>query len=127
MYLQQLSEQLGKLWKGIIVMAKKTITARTYVGGTPMAKVTWETNDGSELGKKFVRLTVDEITSWMRTVIVPVGVSWAVTYTDGYEELSFGADDTDADVEVKIDGESVGTTNNITTTMWDWLETKGWY
>lgn len=111
-------------------MAKKTITVRTYIGGNPMAKVTYETNEDNKFGKKFVRLTLDEVVTWMITSIVPDDASWAVTYTDGNEELAFSANSPKAKkMTIEIDGEKVTETESkdITLTMWEWLKTKGWY
>ncbi len=111
-------------------MAKKNIVARMYIGGTPVGKVTYETDTDIRDGKRLARLVLDEFADF--TCTMSDGKSWAITYTDGEDEFAFSSAGNPYDVDVEINGEKIDTLENVysaqrTESMWSWLREKGWY
>lgn len=107
----------------------KTITARLYASGSPLGRMTYETGEHNDLGKKMARVFLDEIVDWVRN-ICDKEPSWAVTFTDGDSELAFTSADKRTEMNIEIDGEAIGKANINTTfkatVMWDWMREKGW-
>lgn len=112
-------------------MAKKTIVARTYIAGEPIGKFTYDTNENNELGKKMARLFLDELVGYVRAMRDDEKASWAITYTDGEEELTYRNGRTKDDIVIEIDGERSRQINAYTSertqVMWQWLAERGWY
>ena len=109
----------------------KTITARLYIGGESIGRVTYETRKDSKCGSKIARLVLDEFTSFTKTVAEAEDESWAVTYTDGEEEFAFVSTRNEDEMEIEINGKVVEVMPTDTVrkveAMWDWLRERGWY
>ena len=111
-------------------MAKKIIVARMYIDGTPVGKVTYETNTDIRDGKRLARLVLDEFADF--TCTMSDGKHWAITYTDGEDEFAFSSAGNQYNVDVGMNGEKIGTLEDVysakrTESMWSWLQEKGWY
>lgn len=113
----------------------KKITARIYISGDPVSKVTYQTSENSFYGKQLARLVLDEFVGFTQNVAYDSNgnaESWAITYTDGDSELAFTSLTNTHEVGVEIDGERVGTVDDAyrierTEKMWEWLRKRGWY
>lgn len=111
-------------------MAKKKITARIYIAGKAIAKVTYETRDDSFNGKRIARLALDEFAGY--TMACADNESWAITYTDeDAAEFAFTSTDKANAVNVEVEGEVIGTIDGSAyervEAMWSWLKERGWY
>ena len=108
----------------------KAITARIYIGGDPVSKVEYKTGENSEYGKRLARLALDEFVAFTKVAAEPEH-SWAVTYTDGEEELAIVSTDNIDEMDVEINGEKTETIHSYgirrTEAVWDWLRERGWY
>lgn len=109
----------------------KTVTARLYIGGESVGKVTYETRKDSKYGSQIARLVLDEFAQFTKTVAERVDESWAVTYTDGESEFAYVGTNNEDEMEIEINGDVVEVmpTRTIrgTEAMWDWLRERGWY
>lgn len=109
----------------------KTITARMYAEGSPLGRVTYETGEHNDLGKKMARLFLDDIVDWVRNICNTQAVSWAVTFTDGESEIAFTSTKKRNVILIDVNGEPVGQADLNTTmradAMSEWLGKKGWY
>lgn len=113
-------------------MAAKQITARISIGIEPIGKVTYETSEKSELGKRLARLTLDEIVGFVSIISETEDESWEVRFTDeDGDELIFtsvpGSDKICVEQDDKEPCVIKHTASNRTASMWTWMKQKGWY
>lgn len=109
----------------------KEITARVSIGDEAVAKITYETNEKSEYGKRLARLVLDEYVGYVDIIGEDEGSRWEVCFTSGDKEIAFISTSDEKEILVDIDGELVDaiehTASDRATVMWKWMAQEGWY
>ena len=109
----------------------RAITARVTIGDEAVAKITYETNEKSEYGKRLARLVLDEYVGFVDIISEDEDDRWEVRFTDGDSEISFINTSDEEELLVDVDGEFVDainyTASDRASVMWKWMAQEGWY
>ena len=109
----------------------REITARVTIGDEAVAKITYETNEKSEYGKRLARLVLDEYVGFVDIISEDENRRWEVRFTGSDSELSFINTSDEEELLVNVDGVLVDainyTASDRTSVMWKWMAQEGWY